>query len=231
VRVALISDVHANLPALEAVVRDPDFRECDRVLFAGDLVGYYYWPKACLQLLQEVGATCIKGNHEEILFEAVDQGTLSEITTRYGSGIKYAIDQFNSTDMNTLRSWTHPEKITLDTLSLLLCHGSPGDISTYLYPSVELPHISGKVGNGVNVVVHGHTHYPAVRKMDGVLWVNPGSLGQPRNRQPGAHWAILDTDTLEVEAKVTSYDYSSVVNLAMLRDPQHPYLWEVLQRG
>jgi len=230
VRVALISDIHANLPALEAVVNDPEFHSCERVLFAGDLVGYYYWPKECLQVLQDIGATCIKGNHEEMLFEAVDQGSLADVTARYGNGIKYAIDQFNATDMATIRSWNHPEKITLDNVNLLLCHGSPSDISTYLYPSGELPQLKGEGANDVNVVVHGHTHYPAVRQQDGVLWVNPGSLGQPRNKQPGAHWAVLDTISRDVFPQLTTYDYSSVVQMAQLTDPGLSYLWEVLDR-
>ena len=231
VRVAVISDIHANLPALEAVVNDSEFQSCDQVLFAGDLVGYYYWPFECFQLLQELNVESIRGNHEDMLFEAINESNVDMATSKYGSGLKTAIDELPQQAIQTISAWEHPKLLNIGGRAILMCHGSPSDISQYLYPDIELPQSVSFQGDPVDVVIHGHTHYPAVRQSNSVLWVNPGSVGQPRNRQPGAHWAILDTDTLKVEAKVTPYDYSLVVELAKLRDPQHPYLWEVLQRG
>jgi putative phosphoesterase len=231
VRVALISDVHANLPALKAVTQDPEFLECVQVLFAGDLVGYYYWPAECFQVLKEFNTHSILGNHEEMLFSALDTGNIAEITARYGSGIQIAMDQLSSESIAEMRTWQHPDTANVDGHKLLLCHGSPSDISTYLYPSADLPHVEQPDQDTYEIVVHGHTHYPSVRSSEGVLWINPGSLGQPRNKQPGAHWAILDTESMETFPKITPYDYSSVVDMAQKTDPSLPYLWEVLGRA
>ena len=230
VRIALISDIHANLPALDAVTNDPAFSECERVLFAGDLVGYYYWPLECYRSLQGLRLDAIRGNHEEMLLKAIDSPAGTTVASKYGSGLKVAVDELPAEAIEDIADWDHPKLLDLGGRSILMCHGSPSDISQYLYPDVDLPESVTFGGSTAEIVVHGHTHYPSVRQSNGVLWINPGSVGQPRNKQPGAHWAILDTESLKVSPKISTYDYSSVVDLAKQRDPNHSYLWEVLQR-
>jgi len=230
VRIALISDVHANLPALEAVMNDSEFGECERVLFAGDLVGYYYWPLECYRLLEGLHSDAIRGNHEDMLLEAISSPPGTPVVSKYGSGLKVAMDELPPEAIATIAAWDHPKLLNLGGKTILMCHGSPSDISEYLYPDVDLPESVSFDGSTADVVIHGHTHYPSVRQSNGVFWVNPGSVGQPRNRQPGAHWAILDTEAMKVTSKISSYDYSSVVDMAKQRDPNHNYLWEVLQR-
>jgi putative phosphoesterase len=230
VRIALISDIHANLPALDAVMNDPDFNECEQVLFAGDLVGYYYWPLACYRSLEGLNCDAIRGNHEDMLLDAISRPAGSPVVSTYGSGLKVAIDELPAEAIAIIKQWDHPKLLSLGGKSILMCHGSPSDISQYLYPDVDLPELVSFDGSDAEIVVHGHTHYPSVRQSNGVLWINPGSVGQPRNKQPGAHWAILDTESLKVSSKISPYDYSSVMDLAKQRDPNHSYLWEVLQR-
>ena len=83
---------------------------------------------------------------------------------------------------------------------------------------------------GFDLVVMGHTHYPLVKKQGGTLLVNPGSVGQPRNRRPGAAWAIFDTADRTVQLRSESYDSSDLVRECRLRHPELPYLSEVLLR-
>lgn len=230
VRIALISDIHANLPALDAVMNDPEFNECERVLFAGDLVGYYYWPLECYRSLEGLNCEAIRGNHEDMLLEAIDSPEGTPVVSKYGSGLKVAIEELPADAIANIKQWDHPKLLSLGGKNILMCHGSPSDISQYLYPDVDLPESVSFDGPDAEIVVHGHTHYPSVRQSNGVLWINPGSVGQPRNKQPGAHWAILDTESLKVSSKISPYDYSSVMDLAKQRDPNHSYLWEVLQR-
>jgi putative phosphoesterase len=230
VRIALISDIHANLPALDVVMNDPEFNECERVLFAGDLVGYYYWPLECYQSLEGLNCDAIRGNHEDMLLEAIDNPAGTPVVSKYGSGLKVAIEELPADAIANITQWDHPKLLSLSGKNILMCHGSPSDISQYLYPNVDLPESVSFDGSDAEIVVHGHTHYPSVRQSNGVLWINPGSVGQPRNKQPGAHWAMLDTESLKVSSKISPYDYSSVVDLAKQRDPNHSYLWEVLQR-
>jgi putative phosphoesterase len=230
VRIALISDIHANLPALDSVINDPEFGECEQVLFAGDLVGYYYWPLECYRILENLRFDAIRGNHEDMLLQAIASPVEIPVTSKYGSGLKVAIDELPAEAIANIAQWDHPKLLNLGGKNILMCHGSPNDVSQYLYPDVDLPELVSFNGSTAEIVVHGHTHYPSVRRSNDVLWVNPGSVGQPRNKQPGAHWAILDTESLEVNSKISVYNYSSVVDLAKQRDPNHSYLWEVLQR-
>jgi predicted phosphodiesterase len=83
---------------------------------------------------------------------------------------------------------------------------------------------------GHDVVVLGHTHHPMVARVDGTLVVNPGSVGQPRDRIPGAAWAILDTERRAVTFRREPYDVEAVAAQAARRDPDLPHLSAVLSR-
>jgi len=78
--------------------------------------------------------------------------------------------------------------------------------------------------------VMGHTHYPMLKRIGSTAVINPGSVGQPRDRKPGACWALFDTKDHTIELRRENYDSSSLVRECQLRHPELPYLSEVLQR-
>jgi putative phosphoesterase len=233
-RLAIISDVHANADALAAILRAISINEAEALVVAGDIVGYYFEPKRTLELLRgyEKPIYMVRGNHEEMLLRAFNSDAeLAMITEKYGPGIQLALNQLSISEIKWITSLPHPLEINNLGCSILLCHGSPANPSQYIYPDTPLDCLLQRMNYIPDVLITGHTHYPMVKKFGTCLVVNPGSVGQPRNRVPGAHWAMLDTQTISAEQFVEPYDFSSIQASCMHLAPQLPYLSEVLERS
>ena len=93
-KIAILSDIHANISAFKAVLQDVEKQKCERLFILGDLVGYYYWPKDVVQyLMQSTCSTVIRGNHEDLLIKSIESEEFNEACYhKYGSGIKICID-------------------------------------------------------------------------------------------------------------------------------------------
>jgi predicted phosphodiesterase len=114
--------------------------------------------------------------------------------------------------------------------SVLLCHGSPLKTDEYVYPNASIEARSNLVSPTHDLVVYGHTHHPIVWEDAGKIIVNPGSIGQQRNGVLGAHWALWETESHSISFHVSPYASSKLMNECRMRDPQLPYLADVLQR-
>ena len=99
-RIAILSDIHGNFFALEAVIKQIHNMQVDRIYFLGDLLGYYYEPKKVYQKLREINAIMILGNHEQMLFDCIDgKINIEHLTSKYGSGHKIALEQLSSSEI------------------------------------------------------------------------------------------------------------------------------------
>jgi putative phosphoesterase len=233
-KIAVIADIHANARALSAVLDSARHQGVDALVVAGDIIGYYFEPSTVLRLLRDWQRPMfvVKGNHEEMLQRALSEADfLSEITRRYGPGIKIAIQQMCREEIEWLLSLPHPLWARCCELELLLCHGSPHDINQYLYPDSPITDLIASLPQIPDMLITGHTHYPMVRNQGACLVINPGSVGQPRNRKPGAHWLLLDTESRKAEPQCESYDVSGLQSECMSLAPDHPYLHQVLTRS
>ena len=114
--------------------------------------------------------------------------------------------------------------------NVLMCHGSPWDGDAYVYPDAPVDVRRRMVDDGCDIVFFGHSHYPVCWDKVGSRVVNPGSVGQPRNRRPGAHWALWDTEADEIELRCEAYDPEPVIAACRHHDPDIPYLRDVLTR-
>lgn len=231
-RIALVSDIHANALAMRAVSDAIAQHAADVVVVCGDTVGYYYWPGEVLEVLKGMDARMIRGNHEDML--ALDRREATSevaVRARLGSGAWACLADLTGADLDLLEGL--PATLTLSSPhgTLLACHGSPDDPVRYVYPDTSDEDLSALAPPRYRWVVMGHTHYPMLREVDGVTFINPGSVGQPRNGVPGAAWALLDTEAGTVEFHVEDYDWHTVADEARRRDPDRPYLWEVLARS
>ena len=231
-KVGLLADIHANAPALRVVLEAASRLGVDTLLVAGDLVGYYFEPSVALELLKPWRKHMVRGNHEEMLARALGSAEyLAEVTRKYGSGIEVAISQLSPSDRHLLCNLPHSLTIELDGRKIFLCHGSPNDADSYIYPDSSLASMEDAALAEMDLIVAGHTHYPMLRATSsGSLVVNPGSVGQPRNRVPGAHWGLYDTATGAVSLFCENYDYTCLQAEAKKRHPTLPYLSEVLSR-
>ena len=190
-RWAVLSDVHGNLPALEAGLARIGEQGCDRLLCLGDTYGYYPDGRACHELLRSVGAETLLGNHEAMLL-----GLLAIPET---SRDVYRLDDVLSQDdraaLATALPW-RSEDLPGGRRALLV-HGTPHDpLEGYAYPDSDLA-LLGQTG--YDVVLMGNTHRPFVSAAGSTRVANVGSVGLPRDIGDLGSFAVLDTETVEVE--------------------------------
>lgn len=197
--VVVISDVHANLVALDAVLEDID--DSTPVVCAGDIVGYNPWPAACIQRLRQRDVPTISGNHDRMLTSGRNFGA----NPMAQAGIRHARDVCSEDELAWLDGL--PVARTEFDGRLKLVHGHPDAPDRYTYPEDFGAHLLGDE----DVLVMGHTHVQHAEVYDEGIVVNPGSVGQPRDRDPRAAYAVVDLDAMEVDLRRVEYDIDRVV--------------------
>lgn len=230
VKVGLLADIHGNADALDVVLAAATANHVDRLLVAGDLIGYYYEAGRVLDLLNDWEWDAVGGNHEEMLRRWETGTDREKIQAAYGSALSVSLDELSADQRHMLKGLPDARDLSIDGRRVRLCHGSPWDRDTYVYPDAK-DTVRSRFGDAeIDLVVFGHTHYPVSWNADGTLVVNPGSVGQPRDRIPGACWALWATDSNSVEFKRETYDPAKVIAACRCHDPNLPYLENVLTR-
>ena len=230
-KLGLLSDIHGNDLALQAILEQASSSGVETLLITGDLVGYYFSPLEVLKLLRPWNKHIVRGNHENMLDAArADSSYLEQVDARYGSGLRVAIEQLDKEQIDELCNLPHPMELAIDGCKILLCHGAPWDNDCYVYPDAKQELLARCASQKFDLVVLGHTHHPMCHQIGDTLLVNPGSVGQPRNRKPGAHWVLFDTDNRSLEFHQVEYDSSALLQECQQRHPELPYLAEVLVR-
>lgn len=230
-KIAILSDIHGNHLALQAVLAEARKQGVERLLVLGDIVGYYYHPDKVLQLLEEWPFEMIRGNHEEMMHKARGDPQFSrKIQERYGSGIQIALQKLTPESVKLLTQLPNTKDLQYDNCKIRICHGSPGDTNEYVYTYSDQS-ILGRCAEGnFDFVFLGHTHHSFVHNCGSTTVVNPGSVGQARDISGYASWAILDTANRTLMIKHTPYDANPLVKEIQTVDPQVPYLVDVLRR-
>lgn len=231
-KIALLSDIHGNATALRAVLEQVKKLNVDRLFCCGDLVGYYYEPGACIDMLMEWNIECVRGNHEDLLFQIMaDPGTKPSIRKKYGSALELAAGLLSTRHLDYLAALPRTRTLFVEEKQVLLCHGAPWDTDKYIYPDGDDALFERCADTGADWVVCGHTHYQLQRKIRNCNIVNPGSVGQPRGKYRGsAHWALLDVVAMRCELMSTEYDATDVISQARQNDPDVDYLTSILTK-
>jgi putative phosphoesterase len=229
--IGLLGDIHGNALALSAVLNAAHRSRIDTLCLTGDFVGYYYEPDDIFKMLSAWKIYAVRGNHEDMLLECIKNPIAAEqYRIRYGSGLSAAIRLLKPPDFDFIKSLPRSLRLEFDGKSVLLAHGAPWDTDCYLYQDAE-PNLWDKVAaSSDDFVILGHTHQRIAKHIGKSLVINPGSVGQSRDRRPGAAWAVLDTVSGWYEHRTETYDIVHVINQAQSKDPHLPYLWEVLSR-
>lgn len=191
-RIGLLSDIHGNAIALEAVL--DDMGDVDAVVCAGDIVGYGPSPGQCIERLRERDVPTVEGNHDR----AVLNGQL------YESGDRYARRTLSEETQAWLTSL--PRERLLFDRRLKVVHDHPEEKNRYTRPAAFDPILLGEE----DVLVLGHTHIQHAEVSDEGVVVNPGSVGQPRDNSPDAAYAVVNFGTLSVALHRVSYDIGAV---------------------
>lgn len=231
-KLGVLGDIHANAFALAAVLTAARAQEVDALLITGDFVGYYYWPAQTLELLTHWQQWSIRGNHDRMLESAgADADLLPACRAKYGSGLEVALSELSSQQKAWLQALPDKRRVTLDNCEFLMAHGTPWDPDEYLYPDAPEAKWTALAGEKADFVLLGHTHHRLARRNGNCWIVNPGSVGQQRDGQPGAAWALIDTTTRVPQLLSEPYDVSAVSVETSRRDPRLPYLRDVLYRS
>lgn len=178
-KLGILSDAHGNYPALRAVLEEIDRLGCDRIISLGDATGYYSQPAECLEALTARAAIQLLGNHDNYLV----QGTSCERSKTVSQLILHQREQMKPHHMTALNAM----KPCYDEGDMRFVHGSWGDpLDGYLY-KVSINDLPGDQ----RFYFAGHSHVQHLARFEGKTFCNPGSVGQPRDGDPRAAFAVL----------------------------------------
>ena len=203
-RVAVLADIHGNLPALRAVLADVDREQADALVVAGDVVGGAY-PREVLNLLaaRPERLVWISGNAEREAVAAWDGAPTAD--DEPGRAAAWSASVLDRAWRDELGSW--PISVTAD--GVKYCHGSPrrdDEVLTRATPDAVLVEVLGDVSD--RIVVGGHTHQQVIRNLTGApMYVNAGSVGMPYEGRPGAFWLVVDDG--QPRLRETGYDIAA----------------------
>jgi putative phosphoesterase len=218
-RIAAIYDIHANLPALDAVLHDVRQAHVDQVVVGGDVLPGPIPAESMKRLLElDIPVQFIQGNGDREVLAAMrgtETGTLPQSVRRV---LRWVAQQLPPEYEQVLASWPETLRIPMPALGdVLFCHSTPRndtEIFTRLTPEDCL--IPVFEGVDAQVVVCGHTHMQFQRIIGGIRVVNAGSVGMPFG-EPGAYWLLLGD---EAELRRTDYDLTSAAD--RIRDTEYP---------
>lgn len=214
-KITVFGDIHANLPALEAVFADMEARKLDENLYClGDLVGYGTFPNEVIERIREREIPTIMGNYDQGVGQDSDDCGCAYRTKEArelgNRSIAWSNAHTSAENKAYLRSLAAQIPLQLGSLRVLLAHGSPRRINEYLYedrPDSSLERIMD--GAEVDVLIVGHTHKPYHRVLpSGRHVVNAGSVGKPKDGDPRACYVVVSAegDSLAVEFIRVAYD-------------------------
>ena len=229
-RIALFSDIHANLPALEAFFADVENRNVDALYCLGDLVGYNIWPNEIIQEIRKRNIATIAGNHDEAIGNMVNTQKKIDVSVLNNGSISKEFTNQLLTEDNRLFLQTLPRDIRLEfkfnteTIIVLLVDGSPNSINEYLFeerPKNEL--IEMMNASNADILCFGHTHKPFHKILDiqtnGIInykhAINIGSVGKPKDNNPQGCYVILELnkptsmlDKKSIDIEFIRFDYN-----------------------
>lgn len=230
-KVAILSDIHGNHFALEAVLKIAKKEGVERLLVLGDIVGYYYHPDLVLDMLSKWDYEIIKGNHEVILKDLFDGKINSnELKKKYGHGHEQALKKLNSEQLDWLFDLPNQKTVVIDEVSFQMNHGSPWSIDEYLYPDTSAELLEKCDSSEHDFVLIGHSHYSFSFQCKHSVLLNSGSVGQSREKGGLAYWSIIGTESKNFEIKNTSYDTAELLKEVHLFDSDFEYSTKILVR-
>ncbi len=194
---AIISDVHSNLPALEAVLETIKKLKCQKIISLGDVVGYHCFHNECIQIFRRENIINLMGNHDMYL----SQGTRCARSNSVNKILDFQSKTISSDNLNWLRS--SPKVLYTSTASFL--HGGRHDlVDEYISEPTE----DYFAGITTQFFFSGHTHVQTLRQFTSLTYCNPGSVGQPRDGDSRASFAVFDGKNIELHK--TYYDIDLV---------------------
>jgi predicted phosphodiesterase len=234
VRLALISDQHANDVAFRAVLEDIERLGAEEIVCLGDVAQGGAEPAQTLDRLAALGCETVLGNADALLLE-VPADSPEPITERLLEVREWTVSQLGLPHLEQIRSFTPVVRRELDGVALLFFHGSPRSYDDVLLPELGRDALEPFLGHDAAALAGGHTHLQWTRRIGDALYVNPGSVGisydrhapEPPNLRPLAEWALVTvTDgTVGVEFRQVPYAVEDVEAAAKKSGRPHAGDW------
>ena len=225
--IAVITDIHANLPALQAALARIDELGIESVYCGGDLGGYGPHPNEVVALVAERDIPAIYGNYDYAIARDLEDCGCAYITPHdreLGQGsVEWTLAHTDRRSKEWMREMPFDLRFDVGAASVHLVHGSPRKVNEYLFedkPARLYERLAAAEDAGV--MVFGHTHKPWVRSYGGVLFVNCGSVGKPKDGDPRGAFAVLRETAGGVEATIERVAYDAEAVAAEVRDSGLP---------
>jgi putative phosphoesterase len=214
-RVAVITDIHGNLPALQATLARIDELGIEAVYCGGDLVGYGPHPNEVCALIEERAIPTIYGNYDHAIARDEHDCGCAYITAHDRElgqrSIEWTLVHTGQPAKDFMRRLPFDLRFSLGNQRVRLVHGSPRKVNEYLFedkPPKTFERIAALAD--CEVLVFGHTHKPWIHSYGGVLFVNCGSVGKPKDGDPRASFALLEADAQQkVSASIERVPYDA----------------------
>src|SRR6266536_327945 len=213
-RVAVITDVHANLPALQAALRRIDELGVDGLYCGGDLVGYGPHPNEVCALLAERAIPTIYGNYDYAIARDLEDCGCAYVTAydrELGQrSVDWTLAHTDQASKDYMRGLPFDLRFAVGETSVHLVHGSPRKVNEYLFedkPARLYERLAA--AEEADTLVFGHTHKPWVHEYGGVLFVNCGSVGKPKDGDPRGAFAVLTAGTGAPQVTIERVEYDA----------------------
>ena len=238
-RIALFSDIHANLEALDAVLADASAQGCDSHICLGDIVGYNADPVACIERVQALGCPVIKGNHDQ---DSGSDSSLDMMNSNAAQAIYWTREQLSDEQ----RTWLARLRLVRQIHDFTVVHSTLDQPTSWNYVTNKFDAMANFSYQVTPVCFYGHTHVPRVFVSDSRVYelpaesivieaetkyfINTGAVGQPRDGDWRASYCIYDTDRKTVHFRRVEYDIHSAQQ-KIIAAGLPPFLAERLAEG
>ncbi|MBN2617023.1 MAG: metallophosphoesterase family protein [Spirochaetales bacterium] len=207
-KVAFISDIHSNQPALESVLNDIKSRNIDFIYCLGDIIGYHSFPNEVIELLKANHVISIKGNHDEVITEKKFNRDNNDDFVLY-----WNYDKLTEENLKFLEHLPNCIEFQVENIDVKIVHGSPDSSSEYIRKdSSQIDKYFGLMET--DILVCGHTHIPYIAQKDNKYILNSGSVGKSKWGRPQGSYILLTVNNsdFDIEIIYVNYDYNKMVN-------------------
>lgn len=224
-KIALIADIHANLQALEAVLEHAKKEGAIEIWNAGDFVGYGAYPDEVVKILKKESSKNIIGNYDQKVLRVskkLDEWKRTKPEDKW-KAFSWAYKHLSAESLNYLRSLPTELRFKVRGSNILIVHGSPLSVKEHLNPDTPAARLRtlAKAAKA-DVIICGHSHTPFVVEVDGVSFVNPGSVGRPDDGDPRASYAIMKIKARGIQVTHYRVEYDVEKAVAAIRKHKLP---------
>ena len=220
-KIAVISDIHANVYALINLLEDIDNEKVDTIICLGDLVGYGPHPNEVISMIRRRHILCIKGNYDNSVVD--NEYSYIRETLINSFSLPWTVNELREENKIFLENLPSTLTLNIANKKLLFIHGSPDKINEYLLKDSDN---TLKFMNSISedVLICAHTHIPGIKEFGNKVYINSGSVGKPKIGRPNSTYCILNINKeegMKVQVKEIPYAFKRIIkDMTMLNFPE-----------